>query len=558
MKEGEAPLPRRRQIAAGPGPESLGLVLLASLLFLGAVGCGDNGDYTGGRLEPAVPAPAALEGRVFDARLGAGLAGALVRLERGAQALEVSSGFDGRYRFGAVPPGDYALTATRGTHEVLRRGLSFLPRITQQMDLGLTPLARTGAAEVRVVDAAGGAPLAGVAIEVPDLARRGLSDAAGRALFPDLPAGVVRFRLLAPGFRETSAAVAIEPGGLAQPVVPMVGDSGSVRGTVTSTPPFAPLAGALVSVLGTSIATVTDAAGGYFLPAVPGDGVVDLLFSEPSHAAMTRSTGVALGRETRLDVTLPRGFGTVRGVVRGAAARPLVGATVSVPEHLLTTFTDGAGRYDFPRVPVDATLSVGAFAAGHLATGALVSLAPEQVLTVDLDLISAVGTLEGTVRRAVGGTPVAAALVSLPALLRATATDAAGFYRFFEVPAEFQRLEVTATGLTPLTTFTFVVAGATTVENLALEDSVAPPGTATLDGQILNDQTGAGVPFGVVTLPTLSRSAVTNSTGAFRFTEVALEAALPITVQATGFELLTTTTAVVDGVNNAVLRLTPR
>lgn len=87
--------------------------------------------------------------------------------------------------------------------------------------------ARSGQLSGTVVDHATGAGLAAADIQLVEDGRRVLTDSAGGYSFRDLPAGIVRFLVRAPGFPTTRVAVALIRGERLSHVIEL--DSGSVR-----------------------------------------------------------------------------------------------------------------------------------------------------------------------------------------------------------------------------------------------------------------------------------------------------------------------------------------
>lgn len=86
---------------------------------------------------------------------------------------------------------------------------------------------RSGQLSGTVVDHATGAGLAAADIQLVEDGRRVLTDSAGGYSFRDLPAGIVRFLVRAPGFPTTRVAVALIRGERLSHVIEL--DSGSVR-----------------------------------------------------------------------------------------------------------------------------------------------------------------------------------------------------------------------------------------------------------------------------------------------------------------------------------------
>ncbi len=145
------------------------------------------------------------------------------------------------------------------------------------------------------------------------------------------------------------------------------------------------------------------------------------------------------------------GRGTVTGIVRSGAGQPVVGATVELFASSLfgaapmqSSTSDGNGRFSFAGVFVgDVTVRArDVLNQGGVAVGTITQAGQQLDLTVSL---AAFGTLQGTVFRQDGTTPVPAASVTVRMTGGAqftVATQTDGTYRFEVLP--FQGYTVTA------------------------------------------------------------------------------------------------------------------
>lgn len=535
--------------AARPNPLLEGLAVLGVALLLALVfhGCGDSQGATGGRPIPLTPISASLEGRVVDARTGAAIAGATVQLEGGTQVLQATTDVLGAYRFPSVVPGSYQLRAASPAHRIRRRGLSILSGTGYDEDLRLEPLVDRGAAELEVVDSVTGAVLAGVDVLQIQQGRRGLTAATGRVLFTDLPVGVARFQLQLPGYRTATVAVQVQAGLLTSPRLPLLRIGGSIEGTITSTPPAMPLPGALVSAPGLGVETVTDALGRYRLDDVPAGAFVDLLITEPSHMPLFATTGVNPGEVTTFDAVMVKAFGQLQGVVRGALGLPLAAATVTIPEHLLTTQTDLAGFYQFFAVPADLTLTVGAIAPNHVTTSVSLVMPPNGFVVQDIDLDGNTGNAVGVVRSSDTSAPVVGAILSISNLFLTTFSNGSGLYQFLDVPAQVHLVQVTATGFQPVTTAITVPVAGTLVQDIVLTPLSLAPLPTGFTGVTRSSASTVPVPFATLSVPAESRTTVSNSMGMFTVDGLTTTGPVSVVVNAAGFSTLVTSVTLVPG-----------
>ena len=535
--------------AARPNPllDGLAVLALALLLPLAFHGCGDSQGATGGRPLALEPPPASLEGRVVDARTGAAISGATVQLEGGRQLLQAATDVLGRFRFPTVRPGNYELRGLAATHRLRRRGVSILSGTGYSEDLSLEPVTDRGAAELEVVDSRTASILPGVDILAIEVGRRGLTAATGKVLFTDLPVGISRFQLQLPGYKTRTVAIQVQAGQLTTPRIQLVRTGGSIQGTITSTPPAMPLPGALVSAPGLGVETVTDALGNYRLDDVPAGAFVDLIITEPSHMPLFVTTGVNAGQITTFDGVMVKAFGNLQGIVRGALGLPLAAATVTIPEHLLSTTTDLAGFYQFDRVPADLTLSVGAVAPNHVTTSVSLVMPPNGFVVQDIFMDGNTGNAIGVVRSSDTSAPISGAILSITNLFVTTFSNGSGVYEFLDVPAQVHLVQVTATGFQPAATAITVPLASTLVQDIVLTPLSLITMPTGFSGVTRSASSTMPVPFAVISVPAESRTTVSNSLGQYALTGLTTTGPVSVVVNAAGFSDLVTSVTLVSG-----------
>lgn len=442
--------------------------MLAGVLGAGIRGCGTSPTPRAGG--PGLTGFGSLTGRVYDEGDGRGLPGALVEVVSAGVSLAVTAAADGSYTLEDIPSGPHRLRASHPGFFRREVSLFVSAGAAEGRDLTLERVLSRGALDAIVRQAPDGPALANVAVEVIETGARTVSSATGRVFLPDLPSGSVRLRLELVGHAPRVVVVEVRAGQVVAPALRLEKTSGFLVGVVRGQPPLTPLTNALVSLPGLEIQTLTNAAGAYILPDVPAEVPFDVMFSEPSHESLLVTTSHGIGRGTTLNVTLSRGFGEVVGTVRQFMGPNLPGAVVSIPRFALSTVTDGAGGYRFPRVPASLVVSIGAAAANHVQDGQLITIPPGAVVAQDFDLIPLTGSIAGTVRSTSANAPVPGVLVELPNLFVSTGTDAAGNYVFLDLPSGQQLARFTAVGFTTLTTFLTIDPGVTNPGDQRLGD----------------------------------------------------------------------------------------
>ena len=228
----------------------------------------------------------------------------------------------------------------------------------------------------------------------------------------------------------------------------MMGSSGSITGTVYKTDALTPVgAGIRVTLNQSSTFTLTDQLGRYFFDFVAlGPFSVDAI-DAAGNRGRTNATVTNTGTTTQADVTF-LGRGTVTGAVRDGAGNGVANASVSINiggpfGSQQTTSTDGQGAFSFAGVFIGPyTLSakapvqrLGAQAAGTLDRDG-------QTVTTNL-MLTAAGSIAGTVFRADGVTAVPGAVVTLSSSGQTATADSQGRYRFDFLPVASYSVDAT-------------------------------------------------------------------------------------------------------------------
>lgn len=302
-----------------------------------------------------VQADARLSGRVLAESLTSA-EGIRVQLRASGQpAVEVTADSDGKFLFSAVDPGDYTL-------EVRETG--FVPfAVTlslgagEQRDVGeivLTPLSGADASVLLgQATLEGQSEHGGILVEAVGRSFTALTDSSGGFRLPVI-AGSYDLRLSKAGFLTvTIDGVAVEAGEekSLDPVV-LGANPGSVAGHVDGEQAaggIAPLADATVSLEGTSVTAVTNAAGDFTLTGVP-PGSYLLRVAKAGFASESATVFDLRGGEVRtldapFQLTLLRGG--LSGSVHLADTADASGIVVEVTGTGRTQVTGSAGGFAF-------------------------------------------------------------------------------------------------------------------------------------------------------------------------------------------------------------------
>ncbi len=186
----------------------------------------------------------------------------------------------------------------------------------------------------------------------------------------------------------------------------------------------------------------TDAAGAFAFPGVPAGTLRAYAFEQASLQEGEARADAPADQETRVNVLLSGGLGTVRGVVLDGAGNPVAGA--SVGGGLSLTTTDANGEFVLTDVPVGTRQIVASSQALGVIGLVVVNLTTAGETVGSTIVLPSTGTLTGRVVRADGTTPVSGLpiyVIKGDTLVVATGeTDGQGAYRIGQIPLGQYRL----------------------------------------------------------------------------------------------------------------------
>jgi hypothetical protein len=282
---------------------------------------------------------------------------------------------------------------------------------------------------------------------------------------------------------------------------------GTVTGKVTNDQ-GAPISGASVSSGANGAITGSD--GGYTLQLPGGTSTLTAMLAGYQNASV--SVTIVAGQSTQADPLQlqPINPGNVTGTVADGNGQALSGATVSAAG--LTTSSSEEGSYALNNLPAGQT-TVQATLTGFQPGSATVTVVAATTTTAPaITLISASGTISGTVKNA-AGTAIAGASVGYGG--GTATTDDDGNYTLTGVPVGNVQLVASAQGFQSVTQSVAVSGGKTSTANFTL-NAAATKGTVT--GKITNASSGA-----IVTGATVSwsgGSTTSNTSGIYTLTNV--------------------------------------
>ncbi len=365
-----------------------------------------------------------VRGTVRDAATGRPLPGTDVNIG----AIKVRTDSNGEFVAENVPAGPVSIVAKRARYHDAQAALE-LPRDgSVEQHLRLSAIT-TGTILAVVTDASSDAPVSGAEIMLGN--RRMTTDAQGKVVATEVPAGDIAVNATAHLYEPGSDEVSLEAAGEVSVAIQLIPITyGTIYGKVVDKSTGAPIANASIRVGGRDLRS--NRTGEFRAERIPSGSIS--VSAELSRYRGDQQT-VALERGTEREVSLeldPITTGTVRGVVRNAAdGKTVAGASVTVGGLSATTATDG--RFQIEQVSAgDVTVRSSArlFEAGEASV--VVEAAAAVETAIDMVPIT-YGSISGTVVDATSGEPIGGA--SVAAGQRTVRTDASGRFELQRVTA---------------------------------------------------------------------------------------------------------------------------
>ena len=405
------------------------------------------------------------------------------------------------------------------------------------VDSGSLPCQGIGGLAGTVTDSVFGGPIAGAAVSYSGTGPGGpvsgqvTTNASGQYAIGNLPVTTYSVSVSAANYSDQSAMVAVGGGSTTRHDFAVVGNPGTITGSVTDATSDQPVGGATVSYSGGS--TTSDAAGHYAFSAVA-EGNYTLTAAASGHGSASRAVAVAAGASVTQDFALPPSPGAITGTVTDAVSNtPIGGASVSYSGG--SAVTDSAGQYTLSGVPVG-TYTLDAGASGYVNQSQLVTVTTGSTSTQDFALALS-ATITGTVTDAGNRQPISGATVSYSG--GSAMTDATGHYTLSGMAAGTYSVTAAAAGHASQTQSLTVTGGATSTQDFALP---ASPGTIT--GTVTD--AGSGQAISGATVSYSGGSAATDGAGHYTLSGVPA-GTITLTAGASGYVGQTRTVIVTGG-----------
>src|ERR1035441_5777780 len=253
-----------------------------------------------------------------------------------------------------------------------------------------------------------------------------------------------------------------------------VKSAGTLAGFVTSVTDGFVLAGAKVTLGGTSIYSGSN---GYYSFSNLSAGTYVLTASASGFLARSYNVNVTAGATATQNIQLSTA-GVLQGTVTNGSRVGVAGAAVSITGGVLASSfsvsTSSNGSYNFGWIPVG-TYVVQVAASGFPSATMNTTINTGQTTTLAIPLFTATGRLAGYVRNITSGLVLAGAKVSVGST--SIATDSKGYYSFTAVPGGSFVLSASASGFLARSYNVNITAGTTVTQDIQLSTAGVLQGT---------------------------------------------------------------------------------
>ncbi len=502
-----------------------------------------------------------VQGIVTDASNGSSLSGVAITIT-GATTWTAVTAANGSYKITDITPGNITLSAGKsgfsqinGAGTVQAGGtLIFSPSMSTT-----PPTATTGELKGTVVDSATGLPLSGAMIAASGAGIYTASaDASGNFSLSSMDAGSYTISVSSTGYGTRTYTVTIIAGtatNLGSIALVMNATTGTVQGKVTDASNGAPIAGAAITVTGSTTWTaVTSADGTYKITGIA-PGAITISADKTGYITASGTSTVTAGGSVlfspALSTTPPvETTGVLKGTVANNAGQPVSGATVSViGKKTYTASTGPAGDFSVSAMDVD-TYSVTVTAPGFLSQSYSVTIlagVTTDMGTVNLLPSPTTGKVSGIVTDSATGSALAGVTVSATgASTWQAVTGSDGTYEIPDVTPGAVALSAARTDYGTVTGTGTVTAGGT----LTFSPSVLMlPTTGEVKGTVIDSSTGQAISGAIISLVTgtyPAKTTTTDATGAFSVNSLS-PGNYTLTITATAHAIQTYTITIVAG-----------
>lgn len=315
-------------------------------------------------------------------------------------------------------------------------------------------------------------------------------------------------------FQTQQHAIAIQAGQSVTLNVLLEPQPAIVSGTVTSAQSGAVVTGAIIRILdsvGVIISeTSTDASGHYTFPSIPAEQV-RLVAGADGFQQQSRVLTVTAAVNLRIDLALEPSPGGVTGTIASSAGQPIAGALVTLTNDQTSTLIEATtaanGQYSVNQLVPNLVYLIRATAPSFIAATSSARVGAGAVVTIDLVLPPAPGSLSGEVREEAGDVLPGVSVILQDVdgiVLTTTSSDPSGLFGIASLAPGTYTLIVNESGFANRTIGVQIVSGQDTFTSIALIRQ-----SGSISGLVV---TTAGRPIENTTLTvTLNNTIITRS-----------------------------------------------
>lgn len=249
---------------------------------------------------------------------------------------------------------------------------------------------------------------------------------------------------------------------------------GQITGTVLNSKTFIPIENVNLTTLPVTSSITSDAMGKYtFVNVSP--GTYTLFSKKVGYDSTNISVNVIAGQITKADIyvaekdtTVPPTTGSIVGNVQDAQTLLAIsGALISTNPSTSTVFTTNEGTYSFTNIaPGDYSVSVSKI--GYQNSTANISVAAGVESRADFMLVTATGSIVGTVTDDSTHAPIAGVNIQTEPGTQSITTDSLGRYTFDKIPPASYSIKATASGYSDAALSVVVTAGNVTQADISM------------------------------------------------------------------------------------------
>jgi hypothetical protein len=483
---------------------------------------------------PPQPTTGTVTGKIVDASTGQPLSGVSVVVESD-MAIHSETDATGSFMLSDIPAGLQSISFSLLGYSAVSAKMEIAAGFV--IDLGTLPLSpnpTTSVLKGSITDAESGQPIVGATISFSGSSDgSAVTELDGTFLVPEVAPGEISITVSKAGYYPMAGDVTVISGSvlflqLQLAAIPPQSTTGTIMGRIVDGTTSEPLSGvAVILKSDPSIASMTDAAGGFVLADIP-PGNQAFEFSMSGYATSTATVEIAAGYIVNLG-TLPLFSNPTTGMIKGriteaAGGQPLSGVTVTVTGSFSGNFVTGVdGSFVLDGI-TPGSVTITASKAGYYSVAGTGTVTAGAVLFFDPRLTisppkSSTGALTGKVLDAMTNKPIPGAMITIEGGSSAS-TDEQGIYLIDNIAPGAYYIIISAVDHVTVHYTMMVMEGVTTnMQTVYLTPLLQ---ATTVAGNVIDVLTGTPIEGAEVLVVGTNVSVKTDSDGAYSLSGINL------------------------------------